>query len=167
MRLWAISILLLAVSACACEREKAGVSSAGRTVETADRSAGQAESDRPSTSSKWQAEGVALEVRYTAYGSFEEATTALPAGSVDAMFLDLTSPVRQEVLVEVSATHEAGKPPPTHFETTLHLRGGGLVRKTWSAAEGNAKGSYKALISAPGILERAETRLAGAEPQAI
>ena len=110
-------------------------------------------------SETWKGEGLALEVVYTVFGSFDEATAALPPGSVDAMITDFTSPIRQEVLIEVTATQESGNTPPTSFETKLYLRSGRVIPKSWSAAKGNTKGSYKALITAPGIVEKAETRV--------
>jgi hypothetical protein len=117
----------------------------------------------PIPSETWKGEGVVLEVGYTAFGSFDEATAALPAGSVDAMITDFTSPIRREILIEVTAKPETGKTPPTSFETTLYLRSGRIIHKIWSAAKGNTRGSYKALITAPGIVERAETRVTNPE----
>lgn len=85
---------------------------------------------------------------YHAGVPFEELVKKLPAGSVDAVLLDMTAPTPTHVVVTV--TVEPSVPTgPRKFTTKFKLRSGEEQSKEWEAAGSNTSGTFRAVVTVP------------------
>lgn len=79
---------------------------------------------------------------------FEELVKKLPAGSVDAILLDMTFPSPTQVVQTV--TIEPSVPTgPRKFTTKFKLSSGEEVSKEWEAASSNTSGTFRAVFTVP------------------
>jgi len=112
----------------------------------------------------WKDAGVELNSTYKAYPGFQQAVADLPENSLDAIIEDMNRIEQQHLLIDLRVEQTKEGKPPRSFTTTVYFKGGNKLSKTWQPARSNTSGRYRALITAPFELERAETRPV-AEPE--
>lgn len=85
---------------------------------------------------------------YHAGVPFEDLVKQLPAGSVDAVLLDMTFPKPTHVVLTVKV--EPSVPTgPRKFTTKFKLRTGEELSKEWEAASSNTSGTFRAVLTVP------------------
>lgn len=85
---------------------------------------------------------------YHAGVPFEDLVKQLPAGSVDAVLLDMTVPTPTHVVltVRVEPIVPTG---PRKFTTKFKLPSGEELSKAWEAASSNSSGTFRAVLTVP------------------
>lgn len=158
--------IALAAAAASCDQRAPGpaagaapvtVSAPGSSAKAPDRKPAPADGSAALKEETWTEGGVDFKARYAVYPDLDRAMAAQPSGSIDAMIVDFTGAGSDIVLVEVTVLSPV-QSPPKRYVTKLSLGGGQTQQKSWSAADSNPSGPFRALLSMPRGVKGAETR---------
>jgi hypothetical protein len=154
----------LAGAAAGCEQRDPGpaagaapATATGSSAKPPERKPGPADGSAGLKEEAWAEGGVDFKARYVVYADLDKAMAAQPSGSIDAMVVDFPATGSDIVLVEVTVLSPV-QSPPKRYGTKFSLDGGKTLQKSWSAADSNLSGPFRALVSVPRGVKGAETR---------